>query len=144
MMPDSFVSDILLPALYSILSVLVPIVAGFVIDALRKWGAKQKAEWVRALMAEVADAADRAVRMTEQTFAGAKRNEQGKLDARSAREAFNKSVQAAASQLGQGGMKSLQKIAGGESQASEIIGVMVEAAVEKRKPQRSSSEFLGG
>lgn len=138
-----FLNEALIPALYTLALAVVPIVTGFLVDALRKWAKKQKAEWISRLIEEADAAVDRAVDSVEQTFVSKRREAGGKLDARTAREAMNLALSEARKQLGDDALVSLSKALGGTEATNKAMETMAEAAIGWRKTQaRSSDEFL--
>lgn len=139
---EMFVDSVLLPALYSVLVAVIPIVAGFVTDAVRKWAVRQKAEWSRAVLSEAADAVDRAVDAVEQTYAKHQRDADGRLDGKQARIALNRAVSEAYAQLGRDSIDALTRLMGGPDEANVALKTMVEAAVGRKKRERvTAAEF---
>lgn len=147
MMFAEFFQDTLLPAILSVGAAVVTLLAGMAIDALRKWGEKQKNQTVSIVLGEAASAAERAVAMVQQTFLDEVRvaREDGHLSKDEATKAFRLAIAAAKAQLGVSGLSALAKVVGGDAQANEVLSTMVEAAVSKKKPAtQSASDFIGG
>lgn len=153
---EEFASDVLIPALYAIAVAVFPIVTGYLIDAIRKWAANQKAEWLRTVVEGAAASAERAMEAVDQTFVKDMRSPQGKLGALAGRKAMNLALVEAQKQLGEDGMRALEKALGGPDQADAAIVSMIEAALGKKKTterrrsedqaqseRRSSDEFVG-
>lgn len=129
-------NDVVLPALFSIAAAVVPILAGYIIDAVRKWGERQKAEWLRSVMGEAAEAAERSVMMVKQTYTDTIRatsSPPDTLDAKVARHALHMALDAARKQLGADGLKMLSKAVGGGPEAERVLVTLIEASVAKAK-----------
>lgn len=133
---SDLLNDVILPALFSIAAAVVPILAGYIIDAVRKWGERQKAEWLRSVMSEAAEAAERAVMMVKQTYIDTLRATSvpsDTLDPKAARHALHMALDAARKQLGADGLKMLSKAVGGGPEAERVLVTLIEASVAKAK-----------
>lgn len=140
-----FLNDTLLPALLTVLTALVSVGAGMAVGAIREWGAKQKAEWVRTVTAEAATVVENAVQMVNQTFTANARDENGKMTLNQSREAMSMALQAAREQLGIDGLNALMRLWGSAEEVDKNLAGLVEAAVYRQKaPKLPSSEWLGG
>jgi hypothetical protein len=140
MMFSEFLDTVLLPTLYSVLVALVTTLATVAISAIRRWGQKQKAEWISKVLEEAAAAADRAVAMVNQVYAEKSRAEgDGKLTAFQAKEAMRMAIDAAMEQLGADGLKQLAAVAGNDTGVMKVLHTMVESAVSNEKLMRESS-----
>lgn len=135
--------DVIVPALYALLVAVAPVFVGFATAAVRRWGKRQKAAWIQSVSYRVSDAVDSAVEAVEETFAKERRDANGKLTGRDAQIAFQRALSAAYVQLGEELMSDFVRIMGGEAQAAEAAGIMIETAVKRHKSVRSSEEFLG-
>jgi hypothetical protein len=137
---QEFLDGTLFPALMNVAVVFVTVLTGMAIAAIRKWGENQKAEFVRNILAEAADAAERSVAFTTQVFTEGARGEDGKLSLRSAQDALSVALKATREQLGAEGLAMLARAVGGDDKVSNVLRTFVEAAVSKQKAERESSD----
>lgn len=137
---QEFLDTTLLPSLLTIAVTLVTVLTGMATDAIRKWGQAQKTEATRKILEAVADAADRAVAATTQTFAQAMREPDGTLNPKAAAEAFSMAMVAAREQLGAEGLALLARLLGGEGRANQVLTTMIESAVQRQKVERVTAE----
>ena len=139
-----FMDTTLMPALLNVAVAFVTVLTGMAIAAIKKWGEKQNAEFVRNILAEAADAAERSVAFATQVFVANARDEEGKLDRGSAQNALHMAIEATREQLGREGLAMLSRAVGGDDKVSAVLRTLVEAAVSKKKTDKESSQaFLG-
>lgn len=136
---QEFIDTTLLPTLLNVAVVFVTVLAGMAINAIRKWGESQQMEMARNILIEAADAAERAVAFTAQTFTDNARTLDGSLDPGQAREAMSIAITATKEQLGAEGMAILARAVGGSDKVSAVLRTFVEAAVSNQKLERETA-----
>lgn len=132
---QEFFIEYIVPAGLSVLGAIMIYLSGVAAKAIRSAKNHFDAEWAHDLMDSLAHATEVAVLSVNQTFADGVREatEDGKLTTADARVAFGRAMRVAKTQLGQEGMRALERLLGGTAQVEAAIADGIEATVSQNK-----------
>lgn len=128
--------QVIIPALITLLTAAVTAATGMAIAWIQRKSEQVKSEYARSIINRAAEAVQRAVQATNQTFADDLRlaSADGKLTKEEAAQAFSRARSTAMRLMGDELRIELERILGGSDQVSGWMSGQIEAAVGFEKP----------